>query len=127
MAEYSLTRVDGRTVTVYAVESPQGVWVFVEGDTFVLDLPAEAGSHAAGARGGRAADDASGLAAPMPASVVAINVSAGDAVAAGDVLILLEAMKMELPIVAPRDGQVAAIRCREGELVQPGVPLIELA
>ena len=41
------------------------------------------------------------------------------------VLIMLEAMKMELPIKAPRDGRVMAIACRPGELVQPGVPLIE--
>jgi 3-methylcrotonyl-CoA carboxylase alpha subunit len=63
----------------------------------------------------------------MPASVVSIKVRAGDAVTAGDVLILLEAMKMELPVKAPRDGIVGQLLCREGELVQPGVPLIELA
>ena len=39
---------------------------------------------------------------------------------------MLEAMKMELPIKAPRDGRVTAISCRTGELVQPGVPLLEL-
>jgi biotin carboxyl carrier protein len=36
-------------------------------------------------------------------------------------------MKMELPIKAPRDGRVARVGCRVGELVQPGVPLVELA
>jgi biotin carboxyl carrier protein len=39
---------------------------------------------------------------------------------------MLEAMKMELPITAPRAGRVKSIHCREGELVQPGVPLLEL-
>jgi 3-methylcrotonyl-CoA carboxylase alpha subunit len=39
---------------------------------------------------------------------------------------VLEAMKMELTIKAPRDGRVKAIACRAGDLVQPGVPLIEL-
>jgi biotin carboxyl carrier protein len=121
VAEYPLTRPDGRTATAYAVRSAQGVWVFIEGDTFlVADQPPET------ARRRRATTDEAALAAPMPASVVAVNVTAGDAVAAGDVLILLEAMKMELPIKAPRSGTVAAIRCREGDLVQPGVPLIEL-
>ena len=44
----------------------------------------------------------------------------------GDVLIALEAMKMELPIRAPRDGVVRAVHCREGELVQPDQVLLEL-
>jgi len=46
-------------------------------------------------------------------------------VAAGDLLIALEAMKMELAVRAPHDGVVKAIHCREGDLVQPGTPLIE--
>jgi biotin carboxyl carrier protein len=62
----------------------------------------------------------------MPATVSSISVVAGQPVARGDVLIMLEAMKMELPIKAPRDGVVKAIACREGDLVQPGVPLLEL-
>jgi biotin carboxyl carrier protein len=65
--------------------------------------------------------------APMPATVIDIAVEVGQHVAAGAVLLKLEAMKMELPIRAPRDGTVSAIRCRIGELVQPGVPLVELA
>jgi len=38
---------------------------------------------------------------------------------------VLEAMKMELPIRAPHDGTIAAVHCREGELVQPGTVLVE--
>ena len=62
----------------------------------------------------------------MPASVSSVNVAVGQQVARGDVLIMLEAMKMELPIKAPRDGRVTTIACRQGELVQPGIPLLEL-
>jgi biotin carboxyl carrier protein len=62
----------------------------------------------------------------MPATVVAISVTPGQKVAAGDLLVMLEAMKMELPIRAPRPGRVKSVACREGELVQPGVPLAEL-
>jgi urea carboxylase len=43
----------------------------------------------------------------------------------GDTLIILEAMKMELPIRASSDGVVKAIHCKPGELVQPGVPLVD--
>jgi biotin carboxyl carrier protein len=63
----------------------------------------------------------------MPATVRQIRVKTGDVVHRGDTLIVLEAMKMELPVRAGADGTVSAIRCREGELVQPGVPLIEIA
>jgi biotin carboxyl carrier protein len=66
------------------------------------------------------------LSAPMPATVVAITATPGQEVAPGDLLIMLEAMKMELPIRAPRAGRVKALACREGELVQPGVPLVEM-
>jgi biotin carboxyl carrier protein len=62
----------------------------------------------------------------MPATVRRLAVKPGDRVNAGDVLIVLEAMKMELPVRAAHAGTVHAIACREGELVQPGVPLIEL-
>jgi biotin carboxyl carrier protein len=62
----------------------------------------------------------------MPATVITVNVEPGQRVARGDVLLMLEAMKMELPVKAPRDATVKAIRCRQGELVQPGVPLLEL-
>jgi biotin carboxyl carrier protein len=69
--------------------------------------------------------DATGdLAAPMPATVRAIHVSAGDAVTRGQTLVVLEAMKMELPLKAPVDGTVVSVACRMGDLVQPGVPLV---
>jgi 3-methylcrotonyl-CoA carboxylase alpha subunit len=62
----------------------------------------------------------------MPATVVAINVEPGQQVTQGHVMIMLEAMKMELPVTAPHDGRLKAILCRLGELVAPGVPLLEL-
>ena len=61
----------------------------------------------------------------MPATVVAINVTSGQAVKTGDVLVVLEAMKMELTVTAPHDGRIREVACRIGELVQPGVPLVE--
>ena len=66
------------------------------------------------------------LAAPMPATVAAVLVRPGAVVAAGDTLVRLEAMKMELAIRAPAAGRVAAVGCRAGELVQPGRPLVTL-
>lgn len=77
-------------------------------------------------RGGGATSQDTSLAATIPAVVADILVSKGDAVAAGDKLILLESMKMIIPIQAPYDGTVTAINCAKGESVQAGTPLIEL-
>lgn len=63
-------------------------------------------------------------AAPMPGAVLKILVAPGDVVAKGAALLILEAMKMEHQIVAPQDGKVASVNCKEGELVQPGVELV---
>ena len=65
------------------------------------------------------------LTAPMPATVIAVQVKAGDSVKKGDVVVVLEAMKMELPIRALGNGVVSAVRCREGELVQADATLVE--
>jgi 3-methylcrotonyl-CoA carboxylase alpha subunit len=65
------------------------------------------------------------LTAPMPATVITIRVKPGDAVAKGDTVVLLEAMKMELPLRAPGDGVVAAVCCAEGDLVPADAVLVE--
>ena len=74
---------------------------------------------------GTASHDVS-LSATIPAVVADILVSKGDKVEAGDKLILLESMKMIIPIQAPYDGIVTALNCAKGESVQAGTPLIEL-
>jgi 3-methylcrotonyl-CoA carboxylase alpha subunit len=93
------------------------VWVSVDHHLFAFT----AGSGTA--RSGARAQDA--LTPPMSATVVRIAVKVGDQVRANDPLIVLEAMKMELPIRAPHDGVIAAINCREGDMVQPGTVLVE--
>src|SRR4051812_25984525 len=67
------------------------------------------------------------LTAPMPATVIKVHATAGDAVRKGDVMVVLEAMKMELPLRALGDGVVSAVRCREGDLVQADATLVEFA
>ena len=63
----------------------------------------------------------------MPATVITVRVKPGDAVKKGDIVVVLEAMKMELPLRALGDGVVSAVRCREGELVPADAPLVEFA
>ena len=110
---------DGRQRLAYATQLAGATWVFLDGEVTVI------GASSSRTRA-TAADEVASLAAPMPATVIAIAVQPGQKVAAGDVLIRLEAMKMELPVRSPRDATVVAVKCREGELVQPGVPLLEL-
>jgi 3-methylcrotonyl-CoA carboxylase alpha subunit len=73
-----------------------------------------------------AAAAAGSLAATIPAVVSELLVQVGDSVSAGDKLILLESMKMVIPIQAPYDGTVTAVNCAAGDSVQAGVPLLEL-
>jgi 3-methylcrotonyl-CoA carboxylase alpha subunit len=117
--EYMATRGE-RVERVYAVVSGGITWVFHDGSVYEI-----ASEDGAGARR-LAAHHHGSLTAPMPATVVHVNVRPGDQVQRGDILVVLEAMKMELPVRAPGAGTVGAIHCRAGDLVQPGVSLIDL-
>jgi 3-methylcrotonyl-CoA carboxylase alpha subunit len=67
-----------------------------------------------------------GLDAPMPGKVIEVKVAAGDTVSKGDELLVVEAMKMENAVRAPRDGRVKTVSARVGEMVSPGTILVEL-
>jgi 3-methylcrotonyl-CoA carboxylase alpha subunit len=106
---------------VAIADSADASWVFCDGQVSRIEpLAQPAGRERAKRRG------ESGVMAPMPATVVSINAAAGQAVAEGDTVIVLEAMKMELPIKSPRSGIVKAVHCAKGDLVQPGVNLLEI-
>ena len=64
--------------------------------------------------------------APMPGKILGVKASAGQAVKRGQVLLILEAMKMENEIVAPQDGTVASINVAVGDSVEPGATLATL-
>lgn len=115
----TVTAGDKRYVATVAWEGRRA-WVHVGGHVFVIEPRGSEGRSAG------ASADVDALSPPMPATVVRVEVKAGDTVAAGDLVVLLEAMKMELPLRAPRDGIVARVNCRAGELVQPGTPLVDL-
>jgi biotin carboxyl carrier protein len=134
-----------RSRLAYAAAAGDERWVFLDGRVYVLHgadrgspqgppsnngaRPQPSSNVAAPSRPARKkkrGDDHAVLAAPMPATVVRITVEPGQRVSKGEVLIVLEAMKMELPIRAPRGGVVKKIHCKKGELVQPGVNLLEI-
>ena len=114
--------VDGRRIAVWIVDAGDRCRVFADGCTFTLELDLDVG----GAARTEQPDQDAALAAPMPATVVATRAEPGQSVHTGDVLVVLEAMKMELTIRAPRDGIVDTVHCRQGDLVQPGGPLVTL-
>ena len=61
--------------------------------------------------------------APIPGTILSVNIAVGDSVKRGQVLMILEAMKMENEIMCPRDGRVAAIQTAKGAAVESGTPL----
>ena len=63
------------------------------------------------------------ITSPMPGNILAVNVAAGDMVKKGQVLMILEAMKMENEIMAPRDGKVTAVAVAKGAAVESGALL----
>ena len=82
--------------------------------------PAAAPKAAAGAAG------AVSVKAPMPGNILDVKVSAGASVKAGDVLVILEAMKMENEILAPQDGTVASVNVNKGDTVNSGDVLVSM-
>ena len=75
----------------------------------------------------KVAAGANSITAPLPGSVVSINVKVGDAVKAGQQVAVIEAMKMENEILAPADGTVKAIHASAGQAVQQGDAILDLA
>jgi 3-methylcrotonyl-CoA carboxylase alpha subunit len=102
-----------------------GLRVDAEGQSHCVRRASPPTDLVAGSTGGAAGR--STLEAPLPGRVVKIAVAAGDEVRARQPLVIVEAMKIETAISAPRDGVVAAIRCTVGEAVSGGQVLVELA
>jgi len=98
--------------------------VTIEGGLSVADADGAGSSPASGAGGGPATDGA--IVAEMQGTVLSVAVEPGDEIAAGEVVCVLEAMKMENDIVAGRDGTVAAVPVSEGDSVDMGDPLVVL-
>ena len=119
MSNWYVVKDGDRNVRVAVAADTNATWVFVDGNVWRIE------SDQSGGRRAKSRGDGSVM-APMPATVVAIHTAPGKTVDEGDTVIVLEAMKMELPIRAPRGGVVKAVNCAKGELVQPGVNLIEI-
>jgi oxaloacetate decarboxylase alpha subunit len=117
-----------------AAGGPAVYTVKVDGQPFVVEVSdggdvkaiAEAGVPAPAAAPAPAASDGDPLPAPLAGNIVRVAVAAGDAVSAGDVVLTLEAMKMETEVRAPRDGTVASVAVAAGDAVHVGDTLLVL-
>ena len=119
---------------VYEVEVEQGEAMLVDEYDAVAPVPAAAPVAAPVAAAPVAAAPAPAAVAagevvksPMPGNILKIQVTQGQQVKEGDVLIILEAMKMENEIVAPKAGSVAQIIVTKGQVVETGAPLAVIA
>lgn len=106
-------------VDVEVEEEPQPTLgaIFMTGGNF--SAPVTAAPTAGG--------DGNGVRAPLSGTVARVLVEEGQAIEAGDVLVVLEAMKMETEITAPEAGTVAAVLVAAGDAVSGGQALVELA
>ena len=106
--------------TVYEVELEE-----ITGATAPIAAPAVAPAPAAPVSSAPAGGEQ--ITSPMPGNILKINVTQGQKVSEGDVLLVLEAMKMENEIVATKSGTVAQIVTAKGAVVETGAPLVVIA
>ena len=114
--------VAGEIFPVRVAGDSNHVFVWCAGQTFEIRRESPRPRRRAAA-----ADHGTGLLAPMPGRIRRISVPRGERVTKGDVLLVLEAMKMEHAIRAPRDGVVTLLPHREGDLVDAGAVLAEIS
>jgi acetyl/propionyl-CoA carboxylase alpha subunit len=112
--------IDGFPFSARVYTESGTIFVSLGGETYPLDRPAPPGVE------DPTSPAAAGLVAPMPGTVARVLVSVGDAVQEGQLLLVLEAMKMEQPFTAPRAGRVMSLPFREGTLAPVGAVLVQL-
>ena len=112
-------RIGGRGCRVAAAAEGEHVFVWCDGAVFRFEKPRRA-------RRSAGTEHAGDLISPMPGRVRRTPVAVGEAVEKGQVLLVLEAMKMEHAIRAPQGGILRALLVREGDLVEAGVELAEI-
>ena len=113
-----MVQLDGRSRIAHSAKVGDVWWVHIDGHIFCVEKT-EAGS----ADG----DSDGGMTAPMPGKILEVKVADGQTVEAGELLLVMEAMKMEHRIVAPTDGVVAKVNFSTGDQVQQGDVLVEMS
>jgi biotin carboxyl carrier protein len=115
-----LLTLNGQRFTVYGEAAGQERHLHVDGQTYTLSVPDARGKRRKGAAAG------GDLTAQMPGQVAEVLVAEGDTVSAGQTLLILEAMKMQIRVNAPEAGQVRRLLVSKGALVERGQLLAEI-
>ena len=123
---YSLI-IDGKSFESYIYETEDGLQVLLRGRLYNLTVEDEREKRLRAAAGSGVSESGEfNLKAPMPGLVVAIPVNEGDAVEKGQVLVILESMKMQNELKAPKAGTVSRIRVKAGEKVEQRQTLLSV-
>jgi acetyl/propionyl-CoA carboxylase alpha subunit len=117
-------QVKGSAVSGEAAYARGVLWIHLDGETFVYEVPKKE-SRRGGRAGGQGSHPGEVL-APMPGKIIKILVEPGAQVAAQQVLIVMEAMKMEYTLKAQAEGTVASVNCQAGEQVALGQCLVKM-
>jgi biotin carboxyl carrier protein len=117
-----LLRTDGSVHRCAVARDTKGVWVSLRGRSVFLEA---AGAHGGQAAPSEIAEDE--IRAPMTGTVLDVKVKPGDAVRQGDVVAVMEAMKMEYRLEAAIDGTVERVECKTGDMIDVGTLMIQLA
>lgn len=119
--------VDGKSFESYVYPGEEEWQVLLRGRLYPVKVEDEREKRLRAAAGGGVTEGGEfHLKAPMPGLVVAINVNEGDEVKKGQVLLILESMKMQNELKAPRDGKVNRVRVKSGESVEQKQTLLNL-
>lgn len=120
MARYRVTH-DGREIEVVAQKLQGKLWFHLNGETHVYEPVSEKRQSKSGGTGNPEL-----IEAPMPGKILRVEVKPGDQVKTGQVLIVMEAMKMEYSLAAAIDAEVTEIGCKLSEQVKLGQMLVRL-
>ena len=101
--------------------------VIVDGTAYTVEVEALGAGAALPAAPAPVADDAMTVTAPMPGKILSVKVNVGDTVNSGDLVLMLEAMKMENEVFATASGKVTEIRVKSGDNVSTGDVLMVIA
>ncbi len=118
---YRLRAGDARREVLIAQHGDQ-IWVHIDGRTHAIQRINPLDALAASGHGG-----ADSTLAPMPGTILTVQVEAGEIVKAGQTLLTMESMKLEVTISAPHDGEIAEVLCAPGQTVPVKATLVRFA
>ena len=125
MSEKRTVKVNGEEFEVEINLNEDGTYdATVEGQTFTIEVPNAQAAPRARRGGGDKRKKSGTVSANIPGKVVTVEVKEGDVVKEGQVILILEAMKMQNEIQAPVNGTVISVACEEGQAIEANVPLV---